>query len=75
LLLYEPTMNFPCGKQIPHPRIKPVIIGDTTYGVSLLTDTISGSTLQSQGFQMASRERSHFSQAIGKRERSRGRRE
>ena len=75
LLLYEPTINFPCGKQIPHPRIKPVIIGDTTYGVSLLTDTISGSTLQSQGFQMASRERSHFSQAIGKRERSRGRRE
>jgi hypothetical protein len=39
----EYTMNFPCGKQIHHPRTKPVIAGDTTYGVSLLTDTISGS--------------------------------
>jgi hypothetical protein len=39
----EHTMNFPCGKLIRHPRIKPVIAGDTTYGVYLLTDTISGS--------------------------------
>jgi hypothetical protein len=39
----EHTMNFPCGKLIRYPRIKPVIAGDTTYGVYLLTDTISGS--------------------------------
>jgi hypothetical protein len=39
----EPTMNFTCGKPTPSPRIKPVIAGDTTYGVSLLTGTISGS--------------------------------
>ena len=39
----EHTMNFPCGKLIRHPRIKPVIAGDTTYSVYLLTDTISGS--------------------------------
>jgi hypothetical protein len=43
LRLCEHTMNFPCGKLIRHPRIKPVIAGDTTYGVYLLTDTISGS--------------------------------
>jgi hypothetical protein len=39
----EPTMNPHCGKSNPHPSIKPVIAGDTTYGVSLLTATISGS--------------------------------
>jgi hypothetical protein len=39
----EPTMNFTCGKPNRHPRTKPVIAGDTTYGVSLLTGTISGS--------------------------------
>ena len=39
----EHTMNFPCGKLFRHPRIKPVIAGDTTYSVYLLTDTISGS--------------------------------
>ena len=39
----EHTMNCPCGKLIRHPRIKPVIAGDTTYSVYLLTDTISGS--------------------------------
>ena len=39
----EPTMNFPCGKTIPQPRIKPVIVGDTTCSVSPLTGTISGS--------------------------------
>jgi len=39
----ECTMNSPCGKLIRQPRIKPVIAGDTTYGVNLLTDTISGS--------------------------------
>jgi hypothetical protein len=41
--LYEPTMNSLCGKRIPHPRTKPVIVEDTTCGVSLLTGTISGS--------------------------------
>ena len=41
--LYEPTMNSLCGKPIPHPRTKPVIVEDTTCGVSLLTGTISGS--------------------------------
>jgi len=40
---YERSMNPGCGKPIPHPSIKPVIAGDTTYGVSLLTGTISGS--------------------------------
>jgi hypothetical protein len=30
-------------KTNPPPRTKPVIVEDTTYGVSLLTDTISGS--------------------------------
>jgi hypothetical protein len=40
---YERSMNSGCGKPIPHPSIKPVIAGDTTYGVSLLTGTISGS--------------------------------
>lgn len=40
---YERPVNFNCGKRIHHPRIKPVIAGDTTYGISLLTDTISGS--------------------------------
>jgi len=39
----ERTMNSTCGKTTPHPRTKPVIAGDTTYGVSLLTGTISGS--------------------------------
>src|ERR1022692_289555 len=39
----ECTMNSLCGKPIPHPRTKPVIAEDTTYGVSLLTGTISGS--------------------------------
>jgi hypothetical protein len=39
----EHSMNSPCGKLIRHPRIKPVIAGDTTYGVYLLTGTISGS--------------------------------
>jgi hypothetical protein len=39
----EHTMNSPCGKLIRHPRIKPAIAGDTTYGVYLLTGTISGS--------------------------------
>jgi hypothetical protein len=32
-------------KTNPHPRTKPVIAGDTTYGVSPLTDTISGSNV------------------------------
>jgi hypothetical protein len=41
--LCERPVNSPCGKQIHHPRIKPVIVEDTTYGVSLLTATISGS--------------------------------
>jgi hypothetical protein len=36
-------MNFPCGKRFHHPRTKAVIVEDTTYGVSLLTGTISGS--------------------------------
>ena len=36
-------MNFSCGKRIHHPRTKPVIVEDTTCGVSLLTGTISGS--------------------------------
>jgi hypothetical protein len=36
-------MNSTCGKQIHHPRTKAVIAEDTTYGVSLLTGTISGS--------------------------------
>ena len=40
---YERSMNPGCGKPIPHPSIKPVIAGDTTYGFSLLTGTISGS--------------------------------
>jgi len=39
----ERTMNSTCGKTTLHPRTKPVIAGDTTYGVSLLTGTISGS--------------------------------
>ena len=39
----EPTMNPDLWKFQPSPRIKPVIAGDTTYGVSLLTGTISGS--------------------------------
>ncbi len=39
----ERSMNPTCGKPIPHPRIKPVIAGDTTCSVSLLTGTISGS--------------------------------
>jgi hypothetical protein len=30
-------------KKNPHPSIKPVIAGDTTYCVSLLTGTIRGS--------------------------------
>jgi hypothetical protein len=41
--LYEPTMNSPLWKKFPHPCTKPVIVEDTTCGVSLLTDTISGS--------------------------------
>jgi hypothetical protein len=40
---YECHMNLSCGKRIRQPRIKPVIVEDTTYGVSLLTGTISGS--------------------------------
>jgi hypothetical protein len=36
-------MNLSCGKRIRHPRTKPVIVEDTTYSVSLLTGTISGS--------------------------------
>ena len=32
-----------CGKPIWHARTKPAIAGDTTCGVSLLTDTITGS--------------------------------
>jgi hypothetical protein len=43
LRLCEHSMNSPCGKLIRHPRIKPVIAGDTTCGVYLLTGTISGS--------------------------------
>jgi hypothetical protein len=39
----EHTVNSSCGNLIPHPRIKPVIAGDTTCSVSLLTGTISGS--------------------------------
>ncbi len=39
----ERPMNPTCGKPIHHPRIKPVIAGDTTCSVSLLTGTISGS--------------------------------
>jgi hypothetical protein len=42
-IFYERPMNSGCGKPTRHPRIKPVIAGDTTYGVSLLTGTISGS--------------------------------
>jgi len=41
--LCEPSVNPACGKSTPRPSIKPVIAGDTTYGVSLLTATISGS--------------------------------
>src|SRR5580704_1437293 len=45
--LYERTMNFHLWKTNPscppHPRTKPVIVEDTTCGVSLLTGTISGS--------------------------------
>jgi len=40
---HKRRMNSPCGKQILYPRIKPVIVEDTTCGVSLLTGTISGS--------------------------------
>jgi hypothetical protein len=36
-------MNSTCGKTIRHPRIKPVIAGDTICGSYLLTRTISGS--------------------------------
>ena len=39
----ECPMNSSCGKQFHHPSIKPVIVEDTTHGVSLLTGTISGS--------------------------------
>jgi hypothetical protein len=39
----EHTMNSRLWKKIHHSRTKPVIAGDTTYGVSLLTGTISGS--------------------------------
>jgi hypothetical protein len=38
----EYTMNWPCGKQIRPLRTTPVIIGDTTGCVSLLTGTIRG---------------------------------
>jgi hypothetical protein len=41
--LCEQTMNSTCGKRVPHPRIKPVIVEDTTCCVSLLTGTIGGS--------------------------------
>ena len=41
-------VNRSCGKQIHQPRTKPVIVEDTTYGVSLLTGTISGSNLAIQ---------------------------
>jgi hypothetical protein len=40
---YECHMNSSCGKRTRQPRIKPVIVEDTTYSVSLLTGTISGS--------------------------------
>jgi hypothetical protein len=39
----ERTMNSPCGNRIHNPRIKAVIVEDTTCGVSLLTGTICGS--------------------------------
>jgi len=39
----ERTMKHSCGKNIRHPRTKPVIVEDTTCCVSLLTGTISGS--------------------------------
>jgi hypothetical protein len=39
----EHTMNPRLWKKIRHSRTKPVIAGDTTYGVSLLTATIHGS--------------------------------
>jgi hypothetical protein len=39
----EYTMNSPCGNRIHNPRTKPVIVEDTTYGVSLLTATSGGS--------------------------------
>ena len=39
----EHTMNSPCGNRIHNPGIKPVIVEDTTCGVSLLTGTICGS--------------------------------
>jgi len=39
----ERPMNRSCGKNIRHPRTKPVIVEDTTCCVSLLTGTISGS--------------------------------
>jgi hypothetical protein len=39
----ERPVNPSCGKKIHHPRTKPVIVEDTTHGVSLLTGTISGS--------------------------------
>jgi hypothetical protein len=39
----ERPMNSSCGKNIRHPRTKPVIVEDTTCCVSLLTGTISGS--------------------------------
>ena len=41
--IVNPALISPCGKSNPRPSIKPVIAGDTTYGVSLLTGTISGS--------------------------------
>jgi len=41
---YERTMNPCCGKPVHDRGIKPVIVEDTTYGVSLLTGTISGSS-------------------------------
>jgi hypothetical protein len=59
LRICERTMNFPCGKLIRHPRIKPAIAGDTTYSVYLLTGTISGSNfaIQSHSFEIVPRER------------------
>jgi hypothetical protein len=43
LLFSERPMNSYLWKINPPPRTKPVIAGDTTHGVSLLTATISGS--------------------------------
>jgi hypothetical protein len=53
-------------KTHPQPRIKPVIAGDTTYGVSLLTGTTSGSNfaIPEQQISGLTGMRAEFSQAV-----------